>query len=136
MNKNKYEDMLYLPHHVSPTHPQMPVSDRAAQFSPFAALTGYDAAIKETARRTDDFVELDEHEKILLDEQLQVLKEHLSHQPKVSVTYFSPDERKSGGVYLHISGNVTKIEEYEKKMVLSDGTKVSLTNIVEMEVEV
>lgn len=136
MNKNKYEDMLYLPHHVSPTHPQMPVSDRAAQFSPFAALTGYDAAIKETARRTDDFVELDEHEKILLDEHLQVLKEHLSHQPKISVTYFSPDEKKSGGVYLHISGNVAKIDEYEKKIVLSDGIKVSLTNIVEMEVEV
>ena len=93
----QYEDIINLPHHVSTTRPQMPMSDRAAQFSPFAALTGYDAAIKETGRLTDTKIELDDEELHNLNLKFQFLVEHLEDEPEVAVTYFKADERKAGG---------------------------------------
>ena len=96
---NKYDEILSLPHHVSKTRPQMPMSDRAAQFAPFAALTGYDSAIKETGRQTDERIELDEEALTALDIRYQLLMDALNEAPKVTITYFQPDERKAGGKY-------------------------------------
>ena len=130
-----YDDILDLPHHVSQTHPHMPLSDRAAQFSPFAALTGYDAAIRETARLTDEKIELDEGTKAVLNEKLQLLQEHLKEQPVAAITYFKPDERKAGGAYVTVSGSIKKIDTYEGMIILADGTKVTVNDIIEMESE-
>lgn len=98
-NMHKYDDIINLPHYTSSKRPRMAMIDRAAQFSPFAALTGYDAAVKETARLTEDRVELDEYQKSALNDRLQIVQERLSDTPVISITYFVPDERKSGGAY-------------------------------------
>lgn len=132
---HRYDDILDLPHHVSQTHPHMPLSERAAQFSPFAALTGYDAAIRETARLTDEKAELDEGTKAVLNEKLQLLQEHLKARPVAAITYFKPDERKAGGAYVTVSGSIKKIDTYEGMIVLADGTKVPVNDIIEMESE-
>lgn len=129
---HKYDDMLYLSHPTSSTRPRMPMLDRAAQFSPFAALTGYDEAVKETARLTERKIELDEYEKIALDGQLQQIRLHLSEQPAVTITYFQADERKEGGAYQTITGNVKKIDEYEREIVLVSGEKIKIEEITEV----
>lgn len=94
---HKYDDIINMLHHISSKRPRMAMIDRAAQFSPFAALTGYDATVKETARLTDSRIELDDYEKLALDERLQLIQEHLREKPEVEITFFQPDERKSGG---------------------------------------
>lgn len=127
-----YDDIILLPHPVSARHPQMPLADRAAQFSPFAALTGHEAAIRETARLTDSLVELEESGMEQLDRQLQLIRDALARQPEVEVTYFRPDERKSGGAYATVRGRVKKIEEYEGRLVFADGTAIPLENILSM----
>lgn len=132
-DENKYDDILYLPHPVSARHPQMPLADRAAQFSPFAALTGHEAAIRETARLTKERVELDESRKEILDEHLQMIRENLSEKPEVTFTYFQPDERKSGGAYLTVTGRVKKMDGYERRILLEDGTVVPLEELIDIE---
>lgn len=132
---HKYDDIINLPHHVSSRHPQMSPLDRAAQFSPFAALTGHEAAIKETARLTEEWVELDESSKEMLDERLQMLREHLSRKPEITFTYFKPDEKKDGGAYLTVAGKVKKIKEYEHQILLEDGTVLPIDNLVSIEGE-
>ena len=127
---NEYEDVIHLPHHVSRKHPQMSMSDRAAQFSPFAALTGYDAAVEETARLTDCRIELDEYEAQHLDEQIQKLSGHLQERPEVSITYFLPDARKDGGEYVTVTGRVKKIENYERRIVLMDGSLIPIHEVI------
>ena len=129
INEHKYDDIIDLPHHVSARHPQMSPSDRAAQFSPFAALTGHEAAIKETARLTDAFVELDEDRKEELDEQLQMLKENQSQRPEIEVTYFQPDLKKTGGSYMTIRGRVKKVDEYNHQVIFTDGTVLSMETL-------
>lgn len=129
----QYEDIIHLPHHVSSKRPQMPMSDRAAQFSPFAALTGYDDAIRETGRLTEQRVELDDEELERLDEKFRILQEHLEEQPVVRFTYFKPDERKEGGAYLTVSGVVRKIRNYEREILLQDGTVIPVDDIAELE---
>ena len=129
---SKYEDILALPHHISNTRAQMPISDRAAQFSPFAALTGYDAAVKETARLTDKWIELDEGSKMLLDRRLQEMKNHIKEQPEVTITYFQPDVRKSGGAYITITKNVKKINEYERLIIFTDGSFIPIDQIYDI----
>lgn len=131
-----YDDIIHLPHPVSARHPQMPLADRAAQFSPFAALTGHEAAIRETARLTDSPVELEESGMEQLDRQLQLIRDALARQPEVEVTYFRPDERKSGGAYATVRGRVKKIEEYAGRLVFADGTAIPLENILSMEGEI
>ena len=131
---NKYEDIIDRPHHTSTTRAQMPISDRAAQFSPFAALTGYDDAVKETARLTESWVELDEGSKMLLNGRLQELKEHLKEQPEVTVTYFRPDARKAGGSYVTITGKVKKINEYERLIIFTDGSFIPIDRIYDITV--
>lgn len=109
--------------------------DRAAQFSPFAALTGYDAAIKETGRLTDQRIELSEDSRAALDRKQQLLVGGLADHPEVSVTYFIPDERKSGGAYVTVTGIVKKVDDYQRLLLLTDGTKIPLDDILDLESE-
>lgn len=134
-DEHKYDDIIHLPHPVSRNHPQMLPLDRAAQFSPFAALTGHDAAIRETARLTEEKSELDENRKEMLDERLQMIRENLSEEPEITFTYFKPDEKKSGGAYLTVMGNVKKINEYEHQILLEDGTVIAIENLFSIEGE-
>lgn len=130
-----YEDIIHLPHPVSKTRPQMPISDRAAQFSPFAALTGYDAAIRETARLTDKKLVLDEETCALLDRKQQYLCEIIAEKPEITVTYFVPDERKDGGSYVTVTGKLRRIDFCGRLLVLSDGRSIPLDDISGLESE-
>ena len=134
-NNHQYDDIINLPHYVSPTRSRMSMIDRAAQFSPFAALTGYDAAIKETGRLTDQRIELSEDSRAALDRKQQLLVECLADHPEVSVTYFIPDERKSGGAYVTVTGIVKKVDDYQRLLLLTDGTKIPLDDILDLESE-
>lgn len=129
---DNYEDIIHLPHHVSQTRPQMPMEDRAAQFSPFAALTGYDAAIKETARQTQERMDLDEYEKEALNEQLQLLAGQIPYSPSVRITYFQPDARKEGGAYVTHEGTVKKIAAYKRMLIMADRVSIPLDEIMEI----
>lgn len=131
-SEEKYGDILNLPHHQSKVHSRMLIYDRAAQFSPFAALTGHEAAIKETARLTEEQVELDEDKQEELNEKLQTLIAHVAEHPKVSVTYFKPDDKKTGGEYVTVTGTFQKFRDYERTIVLEDGTDIECDRIVEI----
>lgn len=126
---HKYDDIINLPHHVSKKHPQMPLLSRAAQFSSFAALTGHDAAIQETARLTESFIELDENKKEQLDGQLQLIRENLGQKPECEIVYFQPDEKKDGGAYVTIRGRIKKIDEYTHQIIFADGTALPIGHI-------
>ena len=123
------------PHHVSKTRPQMPMSDRAAQFATFAALTGYDAAIKETRRLTDERIELDVEALSALDMKYQLLMEALDEAPEVTITYFRPDERKAGGKYVSAVGAVKKIDDFERRITMQDGAKIPMDDVLSIEGE-
>lgn len=125
-----YDDILLLPHHVSEKHPPMSRLDRAAQFSPFAALTGYDAAVQETARLTDRRIELDEGERAAIDQRLMLLQERLPEPTEVTITYFVPDKKKAGGAYVSVSGTVKKIDDYERMVILRNGTSIPIDDIL------
>lgn len=125
-NEHRYDDIINLPHHVSAARPQMPMHDRAAQFSPFAALTGYDDAVEETARLTDEQTELSEDAQNRLDEMLRLIADRIDEQPEIEVTYFVADELKDGGRYVTSVGCVRRIDEYEKKLIFVDGTQIRL----------
>ena len=132
---NQYEDIINLPHHVSPSRPQMPMSDRAAQFAPFAALTGYDAAIKETGRLTDEKIELDEEALTALDMKYQFLMDALDDAPDVTITYFQPDERKAGGKYVSAVGVVRKVDDFERRITMQDGAKIPMDDVLSIDGE-
>lgn len=132
----KYDDIIDLPHPVSGKHPQMPLLDRAAQFSPFAALTGHEDAIEETARLTDRRIELDEESKEILNRQLQMILEKIEEHPMLTITYFVPDTRKNGGAYVDVTGSVKKLNLYEHQLIMMDGTKIPLDEIIEIKYEV
>ena len=132
MNR-KYNEIMGLPHHVSKTRSQMPMSDRAAQFAPFAALTGYDAAIKETGRLTDERIELDVEALSALDMKYQLLMEALDEAPEVTITYFQPDERKAGGKYVSAVGAVKKIDDFERRITMQDGTKIPMDDVLSID---
>ena len=134
MNR-KYNEIMGLPHHVSKTRPQMPMSDRAAQFAPFAALTGYDAAIKETGRLTDERIELDVEALSALDMKYQLLMEAHDEAPEVTITYFQPDERKAGGKYLTATGAVKKVDDYERLITMQDGAKIPMDDVLSIDGE-
>lgn len=135
-NAHKYEDIIRLPHPDPKNHPRMSMHDRAAQFSPFAALTGHGDHIRETARLTDGKTEVEEDELALLDERLRCLRERLDEKPQVTVAYFQPDGRKDGGAYLTVTGTVRKIDEYEHRILFDDGTTVDIGEIYEIDVDV
>ena len=132
---SKYNGIIYLPHHVSKTRPQMPMSDRAAQFAPFAALTGYDAAIKETGRLTDEKIELDEEALTALDMKYQLLMDALADVPEVTITYFQPDERKAGGKYVSATGVVKRLDDFERRITMQDGTKIPMDDVLSIDGE-
>lgn len=126
---NNYADIINLPHHTSSKHPRMSRENRAAQFSPFAALTGYDAEIKETARLTDEKIELDEDRVNEINARLQYIKDNIEENPKITVEYFVPDERKSGGAYVTLNDRVRIIDEYERMIVFISGKRVIIDDI-------
>ena len=129
---NRYDEIMGLPHHVSKTRPQMPMSDRAAQFAPFAALTGYDSAIKETGRLTDERIELDEEALTALDRKYQLLMDTLDDAPEVTIIYFQPDERKAGGQYVSATGTVKKVDTFGRRIILQDGTRIPLDSVFDL----
>lgn len=120
----KYDDIIHLPRPVSGRRAPMTLLDRAAQFSPFAALTGYDAAIQETGRLTEGYITLTDSAMEALNERLQLIRETLAEQPEVTVTYFKPDDRKCGGKYISVTGAVRKIDMYYKGIIMTDGTEI------------
>lgn len=135
-SSHKYGDIINLPHPESRKHKRMSMRDRAAQFSPFAALTGHDAAIKETARLTDDFVDLDEAMKRNLDEKLVLILEKLNENPNVTITYFLKDQRKNGGSYEVAEGWIRKVDFYERVIVMGDHSRILLDCIVDIDSDV
>ena len=135
MSSGPYADIIHLPHHVSKEHPQMSPRDRAAQFSPFAALVGYGDVIDETVRLTTPKRELDEGEKAELDRRIGLLLAHLVEKPVVTIEYFVPDALKSGGSYEFKSGPVVKISSARKNLTMADGTVIRFGDIVGIEGE-
>ena len=133
---HKYDDIINLPHHVSKKHPPMSLHDRAAQFSPFAALTGHKAAINETARLTDEKQILSEDVIAKLNEQLNLIKENIGTNQTVTITYFVPDDKKSGGAYISHTGVVKKINEYNHTVILTDKTVIPIEQISEMQSDI
>ena len=129
---SKYMEIISLPHHVSKTHQQMTMADRAAQFAPFAALNGYDDAVKETERLTDDRIDLSESSLLELNRKLQLFHEQRSESPEVAFTYFKPDDLKSGGAYQTAVGKIKKIDEYARLIVLEDGTSLPMDDILDI----
>ena len=128
-NPHRYDDLLDFPHHISVTHPHMSLYDRAAQFAPFKALTGYEDDVEETARLTDRRIELDADSIARLDARLRLLEEHLADAPTVSITYFRPDERKDGGSYETVTGIVKKIDGVRRVVILRSGQQISIGDI-------
>ena len=126
---NDYDDIINLPHYEPKHHPRMSIWNRAAQFAPFAALTGYDAAIHESNRVTDDWIDLGESDNEELNRKMELLLSKLSEQPSVTIEYFVPDERKEGGSYQSYTGNVKRIDEYEQTMIMTDGIIIQLRMI-------
>ncbi len=131
----RYDDIITLEHPVSKVHLRMSVMDRAAQFSAFAALSGYEDAIDETERLTETYTELDEGEKEILNEQLLKIKENIASHPAATCTYFEPDPKKEGGAYRTYSGKVRRIDEYEKKLVFEDGTGIWIGSLRDITVD-
>ena len=130
---DRYDDIINMPHHKSKTRKPMPVENRAAQFAPFAALTGYDDAVKETARLTDSRAELDETVKAEINAVLIYIAQHPEQKPEVKITYFRPDDKKTGGAYITVSGVVSEIREFERTVVMCDATEIPIDDIYAIE---
>ena len=127
---NKYDDIINLPHYVSNKHPQMTLDARAAQFAPFAALTGYEDAVEETARLTNERIELDDEAKNILDNKIRIIQEQIATRPMITFIYFVPDLKKDGGKYVKIEGIVKKIDEYKQLIILEDKTEIPINEII------
>ena len=128
----KYDDIINLPHYISSKHPRLSIEQRAAQFAPFAALTGYGNSINETARLTDNRIELNEEEKENINIKLQELKNKITTMPQVTITYFVPDVKKDGGEYITKMNRLKKIDEYKKIIILEDKTIIPIEEIIEI----
>lgn len=131
----KYDDILRLPHHVSASRKPMAITARAAQFAPFAALSGYDAEVQEAGRLTDRPIEPDEYEKEAMNARLQLLARHFREEWVVSLVFFQPDERKAGGAYVTRTGTVKKLYETERLLTLTDGTVIPLDDLIALDGE-
>ena len=129
---SRYDDIINLPHHVSTTRQRMSMHDRAAQFAPFSALVGYDDAVAETARLTEARPELDEQEQQAINERLAYIADHIHEQLEIRIKYFVPDEHKSGGAILEISGKVKKISATDKAIVIADGCIITITDVMDI----
>lgn len=130
---NDYDDIIDHPHYEPKRHPRMSMHNRAAQFAPFAALTGYDAAINETARLTDTQLELEEYDNQRLQDILMRLAAQVAKRPAITVIYFKPDERKAGGAYHTLTGNLKTIDEATHSLVMADGTRIPLGSVLDLE---
>lgn len=128
-----YDDIINLPHHQSKNHPHMSLHDRAAQFAPFAALTGYDDAVKEAMRLTDSKPELDENQLEELDQKLADIITRIEERPEVVITYFEPDDRKEGGAYVTCMGKIKKIDSYMRQLIFEDGKEINFDNVIDIE---
>ncbi len=131
----EYDDLIYLPHPVSRKHPPMSAMDRAAQFSPFSALTGYEAVLREAGRLTDNRAELSEYSRDILDQKQKILLDAAPTYPEITITYFIPDRRKQGGAYGTLKGNLKKIDLARRVIILLDGTEVSLDDVADIQCE-
>lgn len=136
MIEDNYEDIINLPHYEPKNHPRMSNYNRAAQFAPFAALTGYEEQVKETARLTDKKVEIDEGLRNLINSKLQIIDRNIKSRPEVTITYFVKDKKKNGGCYVTITDNVKKVDSIEKIIVLSDNTKIAMKDILTISGEI
>ncbi len=132
MNNKNYDDIINLPHHISKKRPQMSIEMRAAQFAPFAALTGFEDEVIETARLTDEKTELNEEQEKELNMKLQLIQKDIQNTPKVTITYFVPDVKKAGGQYKTVTGNVKKIDMYNRKIVLTNKMEIPIPEIIEI----
>lgn len=130
---NEYDDIINLPHHVSSRHPQMSMMNRAAQFAPFAALTGHAAAIEETARLTDEQHELADDDSEALNQKMAYLRETINEHPTISITYFEPDRKKAGGAYKTIEGQLQNIDDYNQCLVMRDGKVVFIRSVLDIQ---
>ena len=132
MKIDNYEDIINLPHHISKKYPRMSLEARSAQFAPYAALTGYDEVLAETARITNARIEIDENLKTIIDSKLQIIRENIKNKPLISVVYFVPDLKKNGGKYVTVNGNVKKIDEYRNVLVLDDNKEIEIEEIIDI----
>lgn len=129
----RYDDMLDMPHHVSMNHHPMPVQERAAQFSPFSALAGYEEMIEEASRQTDQRICLSEEQLEELDEKMEILKDKVADHPEVQFTLFHEDERKEGGEKIILKGKVQKTDECRQIVLLCDHTRIPMDEIIDMQ---
>lgn len=132
----KYDDIINLPHHVSIKHQHMSMEMRAAQFAPFAALTGYEDAVKETGRLTSERIELDEEQKVILDEKLKIINDKINQHPRISLTYFIPDMKKEGGRYETVAKEIKKIDEFKHSIIMIDGEEIPINEIIEIGLDI
>ena len=135
MENNKYEDIINLPHHVSTRHPQMTLEERSAQFAPFAALTGFEDCVEETARLTDEKIDISEDANELLNEKIKNIIKKIEKNPIIKLTYFIPDNRKSGGKYVTMEEKIKKIDEINQELIFINGTKIKLYNVIDIELK-
>lgn len=127
---NKYDDIINLPHHVSKTRNPMSLYNRAAQFAPFAALTGYDDAIEETARLTETKVELSDELKNDLNQKINFIKNNIKVHPEITIKYFVRDNKKSGGIYKSLTSIIKKVDDFNKCLIFADNTNVYFDDII------
>ena len=133
-NVDKYNDIINMPHHVSKKHPQMSIKNRAAQFGAFAALNGFEDEIEEEGRLTDKKIELTEQTKEIINNKLTIIQNKILMKPKVRIIYFIPDEKKNGGKYLTITGNIEKIDKDNNVIILDNKTKIKTSEIIDIEI--
>ena len=132
---HKYDDIINKEHYKSKKHPHMSLYARSAQFAPFAALTGYEEAVYETAREVENRIELDEEQKEILDSKIQIIQEQIKDKKEISITYFIPDLTKDGGRYVTVYGIVKKIDIYNQLIVLEDKTEIPINELLDIELE-
>lgn len=136
MNRNNYDDIIDLPRHVSKVHHQMSISDRAAQFAPFSALTGYKDAIIEVDRYTQEFIELDDSEKEVIGQKLYILNEHKKENIQIEITYFELDKKKKGGIYKKVQSVFKYYDELKDMIVLENNVKILVKYIIELKSDI
>lgn len=134
-DEHRYDDMIDLPHHVSTKHPQMSLYERAAQFSAFKALTGYEDCVTEAARLTGERIDLDDASMSLLNGKVQILQDSIKSRPNITITYFVPDKKKTGGEYVTASGSIKRIDEVERVIIFSDGKVIQIDDVIDIQSE-
>lgn len=135
ISKGKYDDIINMPHHISKKHPRMSLENRSAQFAPFAALTGYEDEVEETARLTDKRIEITDEIKTEINIKLKTIQEKIYAKPKVTITYFIPDSKKEGGSYKTVTSNVMKIDKYKQTIILKNKTEIPINFITNISIE-